>query len=219
MEDEKRYVCKENTQKEKKKSRLNESLVRKCITAFALCSLKDIRRKYTNSFSMHNGKDIWKFSQNETSFSSTSYHCGFLTKAILSIDESKIHVLYLRISTYWSWWNHMHMACLLQSFPSTFSLEQNHSYITYEQQPYRVCITFRSSLSIDLLMSFVDLTQIQALDWSMIKNLSIGDIYSLVQATPHLNSLIFEHVASLFIPPAHIYSCTINKWRLSDEFN
>ena len=105
MEDEKRYVCKENTQKEKKKSRLNESLVRKCITAFALCSLKDIRRKYTNSFSMHNGKDIWKFSQNETSFSSTSYHCGFLTKAILSIDESKIHVLHLRISTYWSWWN------------------------------------------------------------------------------------------------------------------
>ena len=113
----------------------------------------------------------------------------------------------------------MHMTCLLQSFPSTFSLEQKHSYITYEQQPYRVCITFRSSLSIDLLMSFVDLTQIQALDWSMIKNLSIGDIYSLVQATPQLNSLIFEHVASLFIPPAHIYSCTINKWRLSDEFN
>ena len=73
--------------------------------------------------------------------------------------------------------------------------------------------------SVDRLMSVLDLTQIQVLDLSEIKDLSIDGIYSLIQSMPRLNHLIFEHFIPLFIPPANIYSFTINQWRFSDDLD
>ncbi|CAF1384106.1 unnamed protein product [Rotaria sordida] len=73
--------------------------------------------------------------------------------------------------------------------------------------------------SIDNIMSIVDLNQIKELDITHIKNISIGEIHLLLEHIPNLNHLIFKNFIPLFKPPSHIYSFTIEEWKLSDDLN
>jgi hypothetical protein len=73
--------------------------------------------------------------------------------------------------------------------------------------------------SIDILCSIVDLSQINELDISFIKNISIGQIHLLLEHTSHLNHLIMENLIPLFIPPLYIHSYTIKKWKYNHDID
>ncbi|CAF1385017.1 unnamed protein product [Rotaria sordida] len=73
--------------------------------------------------------------------------------------------------------------------------------------------------SIDNIMSIADLNQIKELDITHIKNISIGEIHLLLEHIPNSNHLIFNNFISLFKPPSHIYSFTIEEWKFSDDLN
>ncbi|CAF4301072.1 unnamed protein product, partial [Rotaria sordida] len=68
-------------------------------------------------------------------------------------------------------------------------------------------------------MSIADLNQIKELDITHIKNISIGEIHLLLEHIPNSNHLIFNNFISLFKPPSHIYSFTIEEWKFSDDLN